>query len=111
MGTSRDCVPLLRGEFLLESGYDGSDAECLAERSADRWRQSLTGTDLQQPTDFTGIYTAWGNFWCDPSTGAFAETDDNTDLTTNAYRAWNLGGADEYPALTCVPGGILSPGH
>ena len=66
-----------------------------------------TTVQLQNPTTFTGtnnIYADWGNFWCDPNTGeeVESETEPNDD---RFIRAWDLGTADEYPALTCTPGG------
>ena len=67
-----------------------------------------TTAQLQSPTDFTGtdnIYADWGNFWCDPNTGD--EMESETELEDDRFiRAWDLGTADEYPALTCTPGGV-----
>ena len=79
-----------------------------------------TTDELQDPTDFTsGIYVSWANQWCDPATGKF--TDDRTSdialrlggepfdmATLNKFRVWDLGDADQYPALTCVAGGLAT---
>ena len=50
--------------------------------------EGRTTAQLQIPTDFTGIYATWAIDMCD----------DGTD-------AWDLGLDDQYPALTCTPGG------
>ncbi len=58
--------------------------------------------DLQSPTDFTGIYADWGNAWCNPNTGA----ESTTELPAPFVRVWDLGNSTQYPALSCVPGGL-----
>ena len=55
-------------------------------------------------TDFTGIYTLWGNFWCDPNTGE--ERESATELASPFVRVWDLGTSSQYPALNCMPGGL-----
>ncbi len=63
--------------------------------------------ELQSPSDFTGtdnIYADWGNFWCDPNTGEVVES--TTELAPPLRRLWDLGTAEQYPALNCTPGGV-----
>ena len=71
--------------------------------STNTFGERKTGIELQAPTSFTGtgnIYANWANAWCDPATGEF--TTDSTDaLATNANRVWDLGGATQFPVLTC----------
>ncbi len=62
---------------------------------------SQTTAALQTPVGFTGIYTTWANAWCNPTTGEFT-TDSSSALAIDANRAWDLGTASEYPAITCV---------
>ncbi len=57
---------------------------------------------LQSPIDFTGIYADWGNAWCNPNTGA----ESTTELPAPFVRVWDLGNSTQYPALSCVPGGL-----
>ncbi len=66
----------------------------------------LPTAELKAPEnpDFTGIYDLWGNFWCDPNTGE--ERESATELDAPFVRVWDLGTADQYPALRCVPGGL-----
>ncbi|MCH9665174.1 MAG: hypothetical protein K0U41_04925 [Gammaproteobacteria bacterium] len=68
--------------------------------------QGKSTTDLQGTTDFSGIYSAWGNSWCDATTNEFA-TDPSHPLATipnaDANRFWDLGTATEYPAMNCLP--------
>ena len=72
---------------------------------------------LQSQIDFNGIYSGWDNYWCDPASGEFTANSDSQlarqlsggDTTAlNTYRAWNLGTANQYPALTCTPGGLTT---
>ena len=66
-----------------------------------------TTTALQSPENpnFTGIYADWGNFWCDPNTGDEIESE-TKPVDDRFIRAWDLGTAEQYPALTCTPGGV-----
>ena len=64
--------------------------------------------DMRTPTKFSGpgsganeIYANWADAWCDPLSGAFTATDDETSLTTDANRVWNLGSATDMPRLNC----------
>ena len=50
--------------------------------------EGRTTAQLQILTDFIGIYATWATNMCD-----------------DGSRAWNLGLNDQYPALTCTPGG------
>ena len=66
-----------------------------------------TKIELQAPTSFTGIgniYANWANAWCDPATGQFTSSSTH-DLAGagggDTYRAWDLGGATQFPVLTC----------
>ena len=72
---------------------------------------------LQSQTDFNGIYSGWANYWCDPASGEFTANSDSQlaqqlgggDITSlNTYRAWDLGTANQYPALTCTPVGLTT---
>ena len=63
----------------------------------------LSTSALQTPVNFTGtdnIYANWANTWCDPTTGEFT-TDSNSALAIDANRVWDLGTANEYPAINC----------
>ncbi len=68
-----------------------------------------TTAELQTPTNFTGtdnIYALWGNFWCDPVSLEIRETTDAGGPGAPFIRLWDLGAANQYPALNCLP---LSP--
>ncbi len=71
--------------------------------SAGNLGEGHSTTALQSPTDFTGIYADWGDFWCDPNTGE--EMEDTTDDGPGAsfIRAWDLGNSTQYPVLNCHP--------
>nr|MCH9665173.1 hypothetical protein [Gammaproteobacteria bacterium] len=78
-------------------------------RDASRYGQGKSTTALQGTTDFSGsnnIFAAWGNGWCDASTNEFT-TDPSHPLATipnaDANRFWDLGGANDYPAMNCLP--------
>ncbi len=61
-----------------------------------------TTAQLQNPITFSGsIYANWGNFWCDPNTGA--ERTSTTPLSAPYVRVWDLGTANQYPVLNCLP--------
>ena len=61
-----------------------------------------TTAQLQNPITFPGsIYANWGNFWCDPNTGA--EMTSTTPLSAPYVRVWDLGTANQYPVLNCLP--------
>ena len=69
-------------------------------------------SELQTPINSTGIYSEWGNAWCDPASGDFTTNDQSplyTDLAgkgdINDFRAWDFGTNMTYPALTCTQGG------
>ena len=64
---------------------------------------------LQNPTNFTGIYADWGNFWCDPNTGD--EMESAAELEDPFVRVWDLGTSSQYPALNCMPGGLAAQGR
>ncbi|MCH9665039.1 MAG: hypothetical protein K0U41_04245 [Gammaproteobacteria bacterium] len=68
--------------------------------------EGKTTTELQGTTDFSDIYSAWGNGWCDVATNEFT-TNSSSPLATipnaDANRFWDLGAADEYPAMNCLP--------
>ncbi len=72
----------------------------------------LLPTDLQTPEDpdFTGIYAAWGNFWCDPNTGDERESETKPE-DDRFIRVWDLGNSTQYPALNCMPGGLAAQGR
>ncbi len=69
-------------------------------------------SELQTPIDYTGIYSEWGNAWCDPVSGNFT-VDTTSSLYAhlngrgdiNDFRAWDFGTNMTYPALTCTQGG------
>ncbi len=63
-------------------------------------------TEMLQNPNFTGDYADWGNFWCHPGTDEIRM--DTTDDGPGApfIRVWDLGTAEQYPALTCTPGGV-----
>ncbi len=74
--------------------------------SAGNLGEGHSTTALQSPTDFTGIYADWGNFWCNPNTGE--------DITSSSQppgfiRVWDLGTSSQYPALNCLPNGLSTP--
>ncbi len=81
---------------------------------------TTSGTDhstanLQAPTNTTGfpntIYADWANAYCNPTTGEYIEVAAGgtaPDASLGFQRAWDLGDADEYPALTCFPN-LLDP--
>ena len=60
---------------------------------------------LRSPVSFGGIYSSWGNQWCDARNGNFI-TDSSSPLAVDANRVWDLGTADDFPALRCLS---LSP--
>ena len=68
--------------------------------------QGKPTTDLQGTTGFSNIFAAWGNGWCDAATSEFT-TDPSHPLATmpnaDANRFWDLGAANEYPAMNCLP--------
>ncbi|MCH9665007.1 MAG: hypothetical protein K0U41_04080, partial [Gammaproteobacteria bacterium] len=68
--------------------------------------ESKTTTELQSTTDFSGIYSAWGNSWCDATTNEFT-TNSSSPLATipdaDANRFWHLGNSTDYPAMNCLP--------
>ena len=71
-----------------------------------------TTAELQSPTGFTGIYTAWGNFWCDPNTGDDVIEDTSVNGPGGSFvRLWDLGTSSQYPALNCLPGGLSAQGR
>ncbi len=61
----------------------------------------LATAQLQNPTTFTGIYADWGNFWCDPDSLEIQEN--RTDPGGSFERLWDLGDANQYPVLNCLP--------
>ncbi len=70
-------------------------------RTGDTLGTALGTAQLQNPTDFTGIYAAWGNFWCDPT--SFEIRENRTDPGGSFERLWDLGDANQYPVLNCLP--------
>ncbi len=66
---------------------------------------SRTTKMLQNP-DFMGDYADWGNFWCHPGTAEIRMDTDDDGPGAPFIRAWDLGTAQQYPALTCTPGGV-----
>ena len=62
-----------------------------------------TTAQLQNPTDFTGIYADWGKFWCDPTSFVIMENTDVNGPGGSFKRLWVLGDADQYPVLNCHP--------
>ncbi len=72
--------------------------------TGDVFGMGLTTAELQGPTDFTGDYEFWGNFWCDPNTGD--EMESAAALDAPFVRVWDLGNSTQYPALNCMPGGL-----
>ena len=65
-------------------------------------------TDLQSPTNFTGIYADWSGIWCDPDTREVMEVDDRPE---GFLSVWDLGNEMQYPALNCMPGGLSAQGR
>ena len=63
-------------------------------------------TKMLQNPDFTGDYADWGNFWCHPGTDEIRMDTDNSGPGAPFIRVWDLGTAQQYPALTCTPGGV-----
>ena len=63
---------------------------------------------LQNPTNFTGIYADWGDLRCDPATGEVRQED---TMPTGFLSLWNLGTAEQYPALNCMVGGLIPQGR
>ncbi len=55
---------------------------------------------LQNPSTFTGIYADWGNIRCDPDTGEVIE---EAIQPAGFLSVWDLGDADQYPVLNCLP--------
>ena len=45
----------------------------------------------------------WGNFWCDPNTGDEMEDSSDTGPGDPFIRVWDLGDANQYPVLNCLP--------
>ena len=70
-------------------------------RTGDTLGTALGTAQLQNPTDFTGIYADWGNFWCDPNSLEILEN--RTDPGGSFERLWVLGDANQYPVLNCLP--------
>ena len=67
-----------------------------------RQGEGKTTAELQNPITFPGsIYADWGGIWCDPRTGA--EIISATPLSAPWVRVWDLGDADQYPVLNCLP--------
>ncbi len=81
--------------------------------------EGKTTMELQSPTDFTtaaadgsaNIYADWGNFWCDPRTDAEREDATATGPGAPFVRVWDLGTANQYPVLNCLPGGLSAQGR
>ena len=74
--------------------------------------EGKTTQELQSPANFTGtdnIYADWGNFWCDPRTGE--EMESAEPLLAPFVRVWDLGNSTQYPALSCLPGGLSAQGR
>ena len=93
-------IGTIGGDLTVDASYWDNEAN---KRSTSDIAFGRTTAQLQSP-DFTGIYADWDNFWCDPNTGDEIESEAEPD-DDRFIRAWDLGTADEYPALTCTPGG------
>ena len=70
--------------------------------------EGKTTLELQSPTTFTGIYADWDGIWCDPDTGEVMEGDTQP---AGFLSVWDLGDADQYPVLSCLPGGLSAQGR
>ncbi len=69
--------------------------------SADDLGEGYSTTDLQSPTEFAGsIYADWDNIRCDPDTGEVIE---EAIQPAGFLSVWDLGDADQYPVLNCLP--------
>ena len=90
------------GTVLITASYWNTDIQMLSTGGGGG--VGRTTVQLQSPTDFTGDYALWGNLWCDPNTGDEMESETEPD-DDRFIRAWDLGTAEQYPALTCTPGG------
>ncbi len=80
-----------------------------SNRGTSQYGAGKSITALQGTTDFSGgdnIFAAWANGWCDAATNEFT-TDSSSPLATipdaDANRFWDLGGANDYPAMNCLP--------
>ena len=76
--------------------------------SAGNSGEGYSTTDLQSPTNFTGIYANWGGIWCDPDTRKVMEVDDRPE---GFLSTWDLGNSTQYPVLNCMPGGLSAQGR
>ena len=54
-----------------------------------------TTEQLQEETEFSGIYAIWNNYFCDAGSGVPGDS-----------LAWDPSDANAYPLLTCPPGGV-----
>ena len=70
-----------------------------AERAIGR----RNAVELRSPTNFTsgGIYENWAHIWCHPETFNLIKLD--TSPSNDYIKLWDLGTANEYPALRCSP--------
>ncbi len=80
--------------------------------NATRVGSAQSTANLQAPTNATGfvagtIYAEWANAYCNPTTGAYMEVTPGSE-PAGFQSVWDLGNADEYPALTCFPN-FLNP--
>ena len=76
--------------------------------------EGKTTTELQSPTGFRGthnIYALWGNFWCNPRTGDVTEDAAVAGSNDAFIHLWDLGNRTQYPALSCMPGGLSAQGR
>ncbi len=115
VSTLRTVSPVIGGLFgtapgtTIDASYSDTQVttQSTSQPSVDVSGVDKNTTDLQSPTDFTGtdnIYADWGNLRCDPNTGEVVES--TTGLDPSFRRLWDLGTAEQYPALNCTPGGL-----
>ncbi len=93
---------LFRSTATINASYWDNQTTGQAASAGD-FGDGRTTAALQTPTTFTGIYADWGNFWCDPASGEILENTDAADPGVPYIRLWDLGEADQYPALNCMP--------
>ncbi len=84
------------------SYWDRNTTEQSASSGSDGRRgEGKTTAELQNPITFSGsIYADWGNFWCDPDTGAESVADTRP---AGFESVWDLGANNQYPVLNCLP--------
>ncbi len=94
-----------QGETMVDASYWNTETTgqltSATSNAGDDLGMGLTTVQLRSPTGFTGIYAAWGNFWCDPDTGDVMES--TTAPASSFVRVWDLGTSSQYPALNCLP--------